>query len=256
MSNLSGPMVPRADAAFRDWASAFANKVNADPARFMMTVAESASIMQAVTNFITEYEKVINPATRTHQAIFDKQDARSIAEDRLRTFASFIRVNRGITDGDKVGLNIKPRRGKLRKRVVPTFQPGLRIVGMGAGWHALRYSNPYAESSSAKPFGAARLELWMAVTELGQKPSLAIARSVGSFTRSRFIVDHQPEDNGKTATYWGRWVGSRNDVGPWSLPTSLTIAFGSGAGTERKPAAKDERREDGEPPMCFRGLAA
>lgn len=249
MSNLSGPMVPRADAAFRSWASAFANTVSADPPRFMMTVAEAASVMQAVTIFNAAFKVSSSPATRTRSTIADKQDARSIAEDRLRAYAGFIRINRGISDGDKAILNIKPRRGKLRRRWVPTANPGLGIIGMGPGWHTLKYSNLQAANPSGKPFGAARLELWMAVTEIGQKPSLAIARSVGSFTRSRFSVEHKPEDNGRTATYWGRWVGSRNDVGPWSLPVSLTIAFGAGAGTECKPAAKpaiDERGEDGE----------
>ena len=46
----------------------------------------------------------------------------------------------------------------------------------------------------------------------------------GKFTRNPIAVAFQAADNGKTATYWGRWAGSRGDTSPFSNPVHLGIA--------------------------------
>ena len=38
------------------------------------------------------------------------------------------------------------------------------------------------------------------------------------------LLAKKAKDNKKIATYWGRWANSKGQVGPWSLPVSMTIA--------------------------------
>ena len=70
-----------------------------------------------------------------------------------------------------------------------------------------------AENSSTPPF----------------KPIPAAADQIGvnkfaKFTRNPIVVPFAEADDGKIATYYGRWASVRGEVGPWSLPVSMRIA--------------------------------
>ena len=56
------------------------------------------------------------------------------------------------------------------------------------------------------------------------EPTPANAKYYGTFTRNPIGVALDPEDRGKVATYFGRWVTAKGLVGPWSPPAHLTIA--------------------------------
>ena len=49
-------------------------------------------------------------------------------------------------------------------------------------------------------------------------------RPVAKFTRNPIGVDFESKDGGKLATYYGRWVSRRGEMGSWSLPVSMHIA--------------------------------
>jgi hypothetical protein len=234
------PFIPRADAAFRTWAYNFCNGINANPSWYMMSPAEGAALMRAYNEFDAAFLAATNPATRTRGTVAAKDDAHSILESLCRSYAGIIRLNRGITDGDKLGIGVRPINTSHRRRNAPQTSPLLKIIGATPGEHTMRYNDSNTPSSAAKPFGAACLQLFMAVTERGEAARIADAKFVGSYTRNLFAVAHEPADGGKTATYWGRWAGRRGDVGPWSLPVSFTIAWG-GAEPARasKPATDD-----------------
>jgi hypothetical protein len=48
----------------------------------------------------------------------------------------------------------------------------------------------------------------------------------GGFTKASFDVKHEKCNAKKTAANFGRWIGARQDVGPWSLPLTADIMFG------------------------------
>jgi hypothetical protein len=77
----------------------------------------------------------------------------------------------------------------------------------------------------AKPEGVIQLELRRTV-ETGANPDPGAAGPVGVFTKQPVMVEQDPADAGKTATYFGRWVTRTGLTGPWSLPIAMTIAFG------------------------------
>jgi len=48
----------------------------------------------------------------------------------------------------------------------------------------------------------------------------------GAFTKQPFQIAFEPDNAGKTATYFARWQTRTGLVGPWSLPVAMQIAFG------------------------------
>ena len=158
--------IPPRDAEFRNWAEAFARGIAAAPARFMLTPAEAAGITQAVDRFIAALAVSSDPATRTRGTIADKDDARSIAESLCRAYAIDIKHNRGIEDGDKINVGVRPINPNRRRISVPRTSPALAILGNTPGVQVLRYRDPFAGSGvRARPFGASALELFLALTE-------------------------------------------------------------------------------------------
>ena len=71
--------IPQTDEGFRTWAENFAQSISLDPAKFMMTPAQAASIQAAVDNFVAKLAIATNEFTRTSVTIADKDDALSAA---------------------------------------------------------------------------------------------------------------------------------------------------------------------------------
>jgi hypothetical protein len=80
---------------------------------------------------------------------------------------------------------------------------------------ALRYHDTFTPDSGAKPFGAANLQLFVAVGDLPVVDPDA-ASFYGAFTKNPVGVGFTAGDNGKQATYFARWASLKGDVGPWS----------------------------------------
>src|SRR5688572_7236644 len=155
--------IPRNDANFSLWAQAFAGGITADPARYMLTAAQAASIQGVVDNFVAALLVASTPETRTSQTIADKDDARSIAESMCRQYAIDIKNNEGITDGDKLAIGVRPINPDREPIDVPTTQPLLNIVGQLPGQQTLHYADSTTPASSAKPFGASELQLFLGI---------------------------------------------------------------------------------------------
>jgi hypothetical protein len=47
---------------------------------------------------------------------------------------------------------------------------------------------------------------------------------LGAFRKNPILVPHDPQADGKEPTYWARWAGHNDDVSPWSLPCSMSLA--------------------------------
>ena len=225
------PYIPRADAAFYAWAGQFCRGIASDPARFMLTPATGEHLMQQFNEFETAFLIAVNQKTRTRGTICDKDDKRSILKSSCRAEAAFIRVNKGITDGDKLGIGVPPENVARHKRRCPSTPPLLQYIGSLPGLNELRYHSSDTPGSKSKPYGAERLELWRAYSIHGGPnaeplPTIKDAELVNSYKKSKMLIetDLEQEARGARPTYWGRWVGFHGDVGPWSLALNTTIA--------------------------------
>ncbi len=242
------PNIPRADGKFQLFAEAFCNNISADPARYMMVPAEAASLMRWFNEFNAALKTARSPGTRTRGAIANKDDARSILEDAIRKQAAFIKINDGITDGDKLGIGVQPRNVSHHKRVCPNTPPLLKFIGSLPGIDELRYHHTNTPTSPARPYGAARLELWVAYSGPGEpRPKVSEARPVGSFTKSKMLVsqDFDMLARGLRPTYYARWAGYNDNKGPnvseWSLPVSMVLAIKA---LRKQKQANDDRAAD------------
>ena len=115
--------IPRNDDAFRTYAENFAGIISANPALYMLTAAQAASIQGVVDTFVAKLAISSNENTRTKNTIADKDDARSVAETMIRQYAVDIKNNEGITDGDKLAIGVRPINPDREPIEPPTTQP-------------------------------------------------------------------------------------------------------------------------------------
>jgi hypothetical protein len=189
----------------------------------MRTLPGSTTISNAANSFKNALTVTSDPATRTATTIAVKDDTRATAEALCRQYAINIKFNAGISDSNKIAIGVRPVNPNRSPINVPASSPLLNVVGATPGSQTVRYADTSTPDSGKKPFGAVQLQLFVAI---GTTPTNdeTTAQLYGQFTKNPVGVAFDPADDGKVATYFGRWVSRKGDVGPWSLPVSMRIA--------------------------------
>ncbi len=238
----SSPYIPRADGKFLAWATQFVHGIQSSPYSYGLSPADGEALQRSLDEFAQAYALATNESTRTKPVIAAKNDARAALENFCRRYAALIRPNNGVSTQDLVSLGVRPANASHARRQAPATSPMINVISAGNSVHELHFNDSMAPDRKAKPFGAVCLQLFCAITEGDDVPTVDDAQFVGSMTRNRFLIVHEHKDARKTATYWGRWQSRRGDVGPWSLPRSFTIAFG-GVGSGNAGGKKTVVRE-------------
>lgn len=219
------PYVPKSDAGKRAWLNNFADRVAADPARYALTAADAKTLAALAKAYDRAYDLANDPRTKNPGMTAEKDAARNQAVATFRTYAMQIKRNLGIPDAWKLELGIHLDDRSMTPIPAPTTAPILHVVSAQSGMHTLRYADSQTPSSRAKAPGSIALELVVAV---GDEATSDVHEAIGAglFTQQPFQIEYEAENAGKVATYFGRWVTRRGLTGPWSLPVSMTIAFG------------------------------
>lgn len=220
---MSESYIPSRDNDALTWMLTFANGIAADPAKYMLVAADAANISALVADFQAAFLVAADPANRTPVNISAKDAARNVAEQLCRNYAMQIKLNVGISDADKIAIGVRPVNTSREPINVPASSPMIGVVGATPGSHTVRYADSGTPDSGAKPFGAAQIQIWVAVAD-APTVNEDEAQFYGAFTRNPVGVLFSPEDDGKVATYFARWASRRGDTGPWSLPVSMRIA--------------------------------
>jgi len=220
---MSEGYIPSTDAGALQWMEAFAAGISANAPLYGLSAADAAGIQAAVDAYATALTVATTPSTRTEVTINDKNNARNAAEQICRQFAILIKFNDGISDGDKIAIGVRPVNNSREPINVPDTSPLLSIIAATPGAQTLRYSDTFTPDSAAKPFGAANLQLFVAVAD-DEVDDPALASFQGAHTRNPIGVGFTAPDDGKVATYFARWASRKGEVGPWSLPISMRIA--------------------------------
>jgi hypothetical protein len=215
--------IPRDDANFQIWANTFGTRIAAAPQTYMMTAAQAASIQSAVADFAAALAISSAEATRNMGTVADKNDARFIAENLCRQYAMLIKENAGILDSDKIWVGVRPENSERTPINCPQSSPLLSILGNTPGTQTVVYADTTTPDSKAKPFGAANLQLMVGIGTVEPAP-LSTCQFYGAFTKNPIAVEFGEADDGKIATFYGRWASARGETGPWSLPISMRIA--------------------------------
>jgi hypothetical protein len=230
--------IPPKDSDFAHMGRTFANHVARHAERLNVPANRVDELTSAVAAFRDALCRSMHRSTAGPKATSEKNDARKHAEKSIRAIARLLRgtAEEVLNGFDRMQLNM-PERPKRNKPVkCPLVAPVLRFVGsvgqygviqnQAGGWrHVLEYSNDFDNFSSARPHGAARLELFVELVPIGQPiPAHPGERSGGkcwylrSYTTSRFEVDYPVLDDGTPVriVYWGRWADAKGGFGPFS----------------------------------------
>ncbi len=220
---MAESFIPRTDAQLLIWMEAFAQGISSNPGSFDLTGADATTINEAVIEFSDALSVATYVPTRTQDTVNIKDTKRNAAEALCRQYAIQIKYNNGIDDSLKLGIGVRPVNNAREPIFAPQTSPLLNIVANTPGAQTVRYADSLEPEKRAKPFGAASLQLFAAI---GEDPidDEGQAEFIGNFTKNPIAVAFVEEDNKKVATYFARWQGKRGDVGPWSLPVSMTIA--------------------------------
>jgi hypothetical protein len=141
-------------------------------------------------------------------------------------YAQQFRANMGISNEQLVAVGIRRRPTSLGKRKCPRTSPVINFQARTPGCDQLTFCDVFdvASGTKKKAYGAERLELFVAydhkaVNDSNLPPRDAIY--LGSFRKNPILVRHGEHAKDGEPTYWGRWAGFNDDVGPWSLPATL-----------------------------------
>lgn len=230
------PYIPPKDADLATWADNFSTLITASPATYGLLAGDAAAIAAVVDPFEAAYTAAVNPSTRTKPSVAAKDAAKAAMLAVVRPYAIQVRDNAGVSDSDKLDLGLTVPTTTRTPILAPQSQPLLQIVAATPLSHTIRFSDANSPQLRGKPFGAKAIALVVSYgTTIGTDPdaavpvsivnaALAVPSSTGLATRQPCASVLPVEQVGKLATYWGRWVGIRGDVGPWSLPVAFTVS--------------------------------
>jgi hypothetical protein len=222
-SPMANSYIPRADIPAAKWMQTFANGIALQPHAYQLDPVDASFLLATVNAFAHALAVTEDAAQRTSLAVCNKNIARKAAERLCQQYYSQIKTNAGVTDGNKIAIGVRPLNRSRQRIGCPQSAPRIGIVGGGPGRQFIRFGDGTTSSGSAKPFGAAFVELRIAVAD-------GPVRDVNEATRSKLAtrnpvrIGFLHKDDQKKATYFARWVSRRGETGDWSLPISMSIA--------------------------------
>ena len=232
-------IVPNGDVAFKTMAEAFARVIAADPARFAVEPGDAEALSAAVARYAEALLLSQGGASRSPAATRAKDASRAEAERLVRRIAHRVRINDRVPAEAKFALNLRERPARATRQTCPQEPPRLRFVralhqGNGATpMHELTF-RAIGATSSAKPAGAVRLELFVDLVPPDEPiPARPGANHGGrpwylrSFTRSPIVIAPPMARVPMRVVYWGRWADSTGNVGPFSATAVAWIEGGS-----------------------------
>jgi hypothetical protein len=215
--------LPSRDADLDIWALNFSTLIAAAPITYGLVAADATAITNAFNSWHTAFLAATNPATRTVATVATKNIQKRNLLGVVRGYAATIRVNRAVTDANKLALGLHVRDTGPTPVPAPATKPVLSIARMTQGAQEIRATDEATPNKRAKPAGSAGLLIYRAIgtAPINDPEAATFMAFVGkpgiesSFTHA---------DNGKVATYFARWTNSKGEVGPWSQGVSGSIA--------------------------------
>lgn len=222
------PYIPSTDADFDVWLANFSVLLTAAPILYGLTAPDALIVAGVTASWHSAYLVATNPSTRTSPAVAAKDGARLTATGTVRTYATNISRNPGVSDLDKrnIGVNL-PNNAPVPVPPI-TDVPALVLQPSGSGQAVLQYRSSSDPTRKAKPFGAIGIEIWRAVGNVA-----AVSPEAGNLlvtvTKSPVVTLNAPANNGQVMTFFGRWTarsgaGGMAYKGPWSLPLVVTAS--------------------------------
>lgn len=198
---------------------------NIDPAgSWDIPVGAFDPLLPLQTTWDTKWAVAQDKDSRTSADVEGKDNARAAYETALRAFVKeWITPNTNITDQERKDMNLTVPDTERSRVPVPANAPGVSVKEIKHLQHILRIIDPTQPGTRAKPDGvrSAQVYIFFGESEPGDNK---IYTFYGNANRFKFTVDFDAADRGKLVWYIARWENTRGEVGPWSNPTSATVA--------------------------------
>lgn len=221
------PYIPSTDAGLDAWAQNFSTLITATPLVYGLTSGNAVTIAAAVDSFHDAYLVTTVPATRTSPAVAAKDAAKNAMLAIVRPFAQQISKNTAVTDEDKIAVGVNLPNPSRTPVPPPTTAPALSLAAAAPGVLTIGYKIAEGSAGKNKPNGTIGVELWRAI---GTLPAIdpAQASYFGTITKSPNAIAFSGGDQGKTVTFFARWVtrsgpGGAAQAGPWSAPLTAIV---------------------------------
>lgn len=227
----TGPYMPKSDTGKRIWMEQFIQNFAELREQFGVDDRMWEYYQRTVKRFAEALAVAQNPSTGTPDKVRAKNDRRKEAVALCRSLAMMVKHDPGMTSPEKIKLGLHVDDENLTLVQLPkgilntTGFPRLYLDALPTGGHRIRYGQDAHMGSKAKPKGVTHMLLFAAI---GERPNMEVrhARLLGAYTRRPIELNYPAGAGveGLHATYYGRWLTTRGDIGPWSPGVSMIIA--------------------------------
>ncbi len=221
----TGDYMPRTDDGFWHWLQNFSSLLASNPEGYGMTKADASVVTDLFESYTPLWKKCKQPSLRTTSLIQRKDAVKASAMGSCRRYAQLIKHNGGVDEEQMAALGLRIDDTTPTRIPAPSTAPMLTIQAAFVGEHLMRYADETTPASRRKPHGTKFIEIRCNI-DAEPNPDESTAVPVGLFTTQPIRLKQEQINAGQTATYIGRWLNTRGEPGPWSLPIAMTIAFG------------------------------
>ncbi len=103
------PYMPTREGDFTSWLANFSSLISASPSMYGLLTSDAATIAAQNAIWAAAYGPLTSNATKTPQAVQDKNIAKVGVTAQVRTYAQAIANNPGVTAGNKLALGLNPK---------------------------------------------------------------------------------------------------------------------------------------------------
>lgn len=217
--------LPDSDIGKRNWMENFIAQIEKSENRFDIPEDEFERCRLATKAFIEAVDALKIRTDRTTSRIKHKNETRKKAVRECRALAMRLKHDPSRKAGTLTGLGLHNDDKVLTRLNAPDCCPHLMVRGTEQGGHVIRFEQRNAPSKvSAKPKGVSHLLLFAAVGD--RALPVSEARLIAAVTKQPYKVNF-PVDRGlegRTITYYGRWMDRKGQMGPWSEGVSMILS--------------------------------
>jgi hypothetical protein len=217
--------VPYRDSDFDGWLANLSGYVEANTASGEWThlPAERVSALTARSgDFHAKHQKVLGPHTSVD--VEAKSDARKDAEHFVRQFVQQFLKFDPVTNEDRTAMNVHNRDvtntpiGKPSSRALITdlkAEGGFRVE--------VRFQDEAAPASHAVPYGMNGCLLTY-MTGAEKSEDYAALKDTVLMTHSPFVLQLQPDAEGRFLSCVSRWQNEKGELGPWGEIQHIAVS--------------------------------
>ena len=219
---MASDWIPHPDAEFHTFFTAFKDWCATNGVAKGLTAPEVTALSAAFDDWSDRYAAHLAAQNAARTAKLAKDDARTAAEEIVRTLARKFQSSSAMSDTDRMAAQLTVASPTRSAAPAPTTRPIATVDTTERLRHTIHFKDVTTPNSRKKPDGVMGVEIWCALGAT-PPPDASTCSFVALDTNSPYVVEYDGGDANKTAHYLLRWVNTRGEKGPWSETVSATI---------------------------------